>query len=82
MVAVRLFARGVGALRGTLTGEGDFERRRTGLGFGDLVERAGIAGSLAGRARRHTVGRGVHKTGRVRNSADLLSLPPPTHATH
>ena len=24
-----------------------------------------------------TVGRGVHKTGRVRNSADLLSLPPP-----
>ena len=42
VVAVRLLARGVGALRGTLTGEGDFERRRTGLGFGDLVERAGI----------------------------------------
>jgi len=45
VVAVRLLARGVGALRGTLTGEGDFERRRTGLGFGDLVERAGIAES-------------------------------------
>jgi len=40
VVTVRLLARGVGALRGTLTGEGDFDRRRAGLGFGDdLVER-------------------------------------------
>ena len=37
VVAVRLVARGVGALRGTLAGEGDFDRRRTGLGFGDLA---------------------------------------------
>ena len=36
-MAVRLVARGVGALRGTLAGEGDFDRRRTGLGFGDLA---------------------------------------------
>ena len=42
VVAVRLLARGVGALRGTLTGDGDLDRRRAGLAFGDFVERVGI----------------------------------------
>ena len=42
VVAGRLLARGVGALRGALDGDGDFDRRRAGLCFGDFERVGGI----------------------------------------